>query len=149
MFSQAFFKAFKQPNPFWCFVFSVTLFNLQGTRRVLRRFHILALTQSFVKNFFQVFSNFFVPSFARSSFVPRCLADSFDRLPQPFLFVNTFFQVFSNFFRRRSESVLGLPASGKLAYLIRLFSRCQRHFSRFFRFFHPVHFSPISSCFLW
>jgi len=38
LFSQAFFKALKQPNPFWCFVFSVTLFNLQGTRRLLQRF---------------------------------------------------------------------------------------------------------------
>ena len=42
------------------FVF-VTLFNLQGAHRSSRRVFIVALGFSFVKSFFQVFSNFFEP----------------------------------------------------------------------------------------
>ena len=67
----------------WCFLF-VTLFNLQGTRRVRRNVTILANFISFVKHFFQKF--FDARSVYRSS--------NFFSLPQAFRFVKYFFEKF-------------------------------------------------------
>ena len=67
----------------WCFLF-VTLFNLQGTRRVRRNVTILANFISFVKHFFQKF--FDARSVYRSS--------NFFSLPQAFRFVKHFFEKF-------------------------------------------------------
>ena len=74
------------------------LFNLQGAHRSQRRAFILPQLISFVKHFFQVFSNFFVLSFAGLSPCFAVLADSLIRLPRSVSFVKHFFQVFSNFF---------------------------------------------------
>ena len=52
-----------------CFV---TLFNLQGTRRSVRRVFILPHSVRFVKNFFRAFSNSFVLSFAAPLVACRC-----------------------------------------------------------------------------
>ena len=87
---------FRLNNPFYfvqraLFVFA--LFNLQGTDFVPRQGAvnsvILARRLSFVKNFFQVLSNFFQhPLFSRLS--PK----RFDILPSPGPFVKRFFHFF-------------------------------------------------------
>ena len=53
--TSSFQSSLKTTITFWCFVF-VTLFNLQGTRCVLRRFLMISLRFPFVKNFFRSFS---------------------------------------------------------------------------------------------
>ena len=74
----------------WCFSF-VTLFNLQGARLIGGTVTILAHPLAFVKNFFQVFSNFFVLA-ARGLFGIACLLyQVLPHLSRPFL---TFFEVF-------------------------------------------------------
>ena len=64
-------------------MFSLTLFNLQGTRRSCGANCILAQLFAVVKNFF----HFFCPAFCP---VPR---DSFDRIPSFPRNVNPFFQI--------------------------------------------------------
>ena len=74
------------------------LFNLQGAHRFQRRAFILPQLFSFVKHFFQVFSNSFALSFAGLSPCFAVLANSLTRLPHSVSFVKHFFQVFQNFF---------------------------------------------------
>ena len=91
-------KLFQTTITFWCFVF-VTLFNLQGAHRSPRRVFIIALGFSFVKSFFQVFSNFFqlFHSPAIRGYRAAALASSSLILPQLVSFVKNFFQVFKLF----------------------------------------------------
>ena len=93
----------------------VTLFNLQGAHRFQRRAFILPQLFSFVKHFFQVFSNFFVLSFAGLSPCFAVLADSLIRLPHSVSFVKHFFKFFQTFlcFSRNSR---WLPLSFQTAY---------------------------------
>jgi len=67
-------------------LFVFALFNLQGTARCLAvSFYMLPHPSIFVKNFFQVFSNFFSAEHS----VRR--GDSLIMLPQTFQFVKNFF----------------------------------------------------------
>ena len=161
----SFFQSFETTKSFWCFVF-VTLFNLQGTHRanLSRRICILAHPFSFVKSFFQVFSNFFRLSHSQvpAAFV-TVLADSFDRIPQAVPFVNTFFQVFSNFFRCVPETALWFSRAAKRSLILsnrlhfvntffHLFPLFSPHFfhnyiCRFFR--HTCHKMCVLSTFLY
>ena len=93
-------KLLETTKSFWCFVF-VTLFNLQGAHRANLSRQILMIAQhfSFVKNFFQVFSNFFVLSSAGSRrHHLSSFADDLIRIPQALRFVKHFFQVFQTSF---------------------------------------------------
>ena len=92
MLRQALSQYFK--STVWCFSF-VSLFNLQGTRRISGTLFSISEAIRFVKNFFQVFSNFFV-----SSFTLAVLVDSSVRIPHHPHLVNTFFHFFSSFFHK-------------------------------------------------
>ena len=80
-----------------------------------RSFLILSQLFEFVKNFFQVFSNF------SELFFLAALVSNLVMLAHPFPFVNYFFQVFANFFQLRfcghskclsaSIPVFSIPAS--------------------------------------
>ena len=91
-------------------MFSVTLFNLQGTRRfaaviaLAERLDYLTTSRFACQELFQVFSNFFrAPSklysleVFRGSHSVSVLCRSVERLlilSEPFPFVNTFFRLF-------------------------------------------------------
>ena len=83
------------------------LFNLQGAHRSQRRAFILPQLISFVKHFFQVFSNFFVLSFAGSSPCFAVLADSLIRLPHSVFFVKHFFKFFQTFLCSSRKNLRG------------------------------------------
>ena len=95
-------KLFKTTKSFWCFVF-VTLFNLQGAHRanLSRRILMIAHRFPFVKNFFQVFSNFFVLSFAGSQHYPSpAFRKRLDYVTTGFRTCQALFPSFPNFFQR-------------------------------------------------
>ena len=73
-----------------------SIYKVQSLKRYRRSSLILSQLFSFVKNFFQVFSNFF--ELIRFSCLLSPRGDS-SILSHPFPFVKNFFQVFSNFFR--------------------------------------------------
>jgi len=110
-------------------VFLVRLHVIQFTRYSVRcfvfarSFLILSHSNSFVKNFFQVFANLFEA--IRSLVV---LANNFAMLAHPFEFVKHFFQVFANFFRIRYS--FG-AARRRLAYTSTPVPFCQALFSKF------------------
>ena len=87
---------------------------------------ILAQKLSFVKNFFQVFSNFFFSAFLAAPSRKR-----FDILAHCFQFVKNFFQVFSNFF---SVRYISRCSRRQPAYVITSETICQELFSSFFKF---------------
>ena len=121
--SWSLFRISSEKLPVWCFLF-VTLFNLQGTRRIRRNIAILPNFIPFVKNFFQKFfdvrsaqyrsnsfsltpTNQFVKYFFQSflNFLNCCnclnfyfVSNSFVSLPQCLWFVNNFFNFFSKVF---------------------------------------------------
>ena len=142
-------KLFKTTKSFWCFVF-VTLFNLQGAHRanLSRRILMIAHRFSFVKSFFQVFSNFF------SSFIRRFAALSLVRLSQTtwlgyhkhFALSSTFFK-FSKLFSAPDSALhlssphfsrRFLPSRKALAYISKHFPLCQHLFSVFFVFLFSI-----------
>jgi len=93
LFSQAFFKALSNNQILLVLVRFVTLFNLQGTCRVPQRIQMISHLISFVKLFFQVFSNFFKLSFAGLFQFYHLAALTGDSLivPEVNLFVNPLF----------------------------------------------------------
>ena len=122
------------------------LFNLQGAHRFQRRAFILPQLFSFVKHFFQVFSNFFVLSSAGLSPCFAVLADSLIRLPHSVSFVKHFFQVFSNFFVLFAKlSVVTAVLSDSLS-RISPFRSFVKHFFQVFQtdFQAPDSFDPRS-----
>ena len=94
------------------FVF-VTLFNLQGAHRSSRRVFIIALGFSFVKSFFQVFSNFFelFHSPVVRGLSPVALASDLLILPQLVSFVKNFFKFFQTFLKLFIRNFAGLRAA--------------------------------------
>ena len=133
----------------------VTLFNLQGAHRANLSQRVLMITHRFrfVKNFFQVFSNFFEAlSFAALSRLSRVgLAADSIRLPHSVRFVKSFFQVFSNFFELLTCEPFGplrfrpvLPCRRALAYISKTIPVCQHLFSFFSSFFSTFFYTPIS-----
>ena len=114
-----------------------TLFNLQGTRRALRRAFILPHRLPFVKHFFQLFS------------VARCqvvVLSSARLVCGELVYVTTSFSVcqalFSTFSAIRFQAVVLSSARlvrGELCYLTIPFRLCQELFSTFFiRFYRQT-----------
>ena len=112
-----------------------------------RRAFILPHRFSFVKNFFQVFSTFFVLSFAGLSIWPPSSRTAQLGYHTRKLLSSTFFKFFQTFFAPGSELPLCLwfpmpsgsglfcPSPEALAYNSKPRPTCQHFFSKFFRLF--------------
>ena len=104
----------------WCFLF-VTLFNLQGTRRIRRNIAIIANFISLVKNFFQKFSTGdpFCSAATRLGYHTHCCLST------------AFFEVFQLLF----SSPAGLLTSATALLEYQMLSQLSTLFPRFFLFF--------------
>ena len=78
-----------------CLIYKVH--TVRFTCSVSRRVLSLSLRPAFVKNFFQVFSNFFQLSHSLSGVVTVALTGDLINLPQAVSLVKNFFQVFQTF----------------------------------------------------
>ena len=108
----------------WCFVCSLRCL-IYKVHAAWRSSVILPLSFSFVKNFFQVFSDFFVLSFIGKPFSCKpffasavALASDLVIIPDTFSFVNTFFQFFrifffNPFFTMFSPTIYGLSSPNR------------------------------------
>ena len=129
------------------------IYKVHTAASLSRRVLMITHRFRFVKNFFQVFSNFFEAlSFAALSRLSRAgLAADSIRLPHSVRFVKSFFKFFQTFFELLTCEPFGplrfrpvLPCRRALAYISKTAPVCQHLFSFFSSFFSTFFSTTIS-----